>query len=409
MRTLLQSAWMIDPTSPLHGKKRDVLIEDGIILEIATKINPGKVRVVKMPDLAVSPGWIDTCARFMDPGFEEHETLESGIRAAQLGGFRKVLLMPSTSPAVDRKSSVDYIRRQGSNPHVELLVAGCISEARQGKQLAEIVDMKRAGALAFTDDKQPVGTELMSRALHYALQEDALIMTFPHDAGLAPGGQMHEGPISVELGMKGIPSMAEEIRLMRDIELLRYHGGRMHVALISTARSVEIIRQAKRQKLKITCGVAAHQLVYRDHDLRTFDTNYKVLPPFRSDEDVRAIIAGLKDGTIDVICSDHSPADNEHSVREFEDAHFGISSIQSTFHLALSALCDEMPLDDILHKFTHGPASVLGISDVGLAEGNQVTAFSATAKTTFDRASWASRSVNTPVMQQEWMGAVIAV
>ncbi|MFM7310200.1 MAG: hypothetical protein ACKOZY_06305, partial [Flavobacteriales bacterium] len=150
-------------------------------------------------------------------------------------------------------------------------------------------------------------------------------------------------------------------------------------------------------------------LVYRDHDLRTFDTNYKVLPPFRSDEDVRAIIAGLKDGTIDVICSDHSPADIEHSVREFEDAHFGISSIQSTFHLALSALCDEMPLDDILHKFTNGPASVLGISDVGLAEGNQVTAFSATAKTTFDRASWASRSVNTPVMQQEWMGAVIAV
>jgi dihydroorotase len=407
MRTLLQSAWMIDPNSPLHGKKRDVLVEDGIILEIATKINPSKARVIKQQDLAVSPGWIDSCARFCDPGMEEHETLETGIRAAHLGGFRKVLLMPSTLPPVDRKSSVDYIRRQGANPHVELLVAGCISEGRQGKQLAEIVDMTRSGALAFTDDKQSVSTELMSRALQYALQENALILSFPHDPGVAPGGQMHEGPVSVELGMKGIPPMAEEIRLMRDIELLRYHGGRLHVALVSTARSVELIRQAKKSKLNITCGVAAHQLVFRDHHLSTFDAHYKVLPPFRSDADAKALIQGLKDGTIDVICSDHSPADVEHTIREFEDASFGMSSIQSTFHFALTALCDEMPLDDILDKFTQGPARVFGIQDVTLEEGNQLTAFCATTRTTFERGQWASRSFNTPVIQQEWMGQVI--
>jgi dihydroorotase len=217
---------------------------------------------------------------------------------------------------------------------------------------------------------------------------------------------MHEGSVSVSLGMKGLPSLAEETRIQRDLELLRYCGGRIHFMLISTAKSVELIRKAKREGLAVTCGVAAHQLLFTDEDLRTFDSNYKVIPPFRSKEDRKALIAGLKDGTIDAIVSDHSPEDVEHKVREFEDANFGVSSIESSFCSAFTALEKYMTVEEVIEKFTSGPEGVLGLAPSPVSEGASVSVFIPDSNTEFTPSTWISKSKNSPVIGMSLRGEV---
>jgi dihydroorotase len=231
-------------------------------------------------------------------------------------------------------------------------------------------------------------------------------MVLPWDRGINGNGQMHEGPISVSLGMKGIPNQAEEIRVQRDIELLRYCGGRLHFMLISTARSVELIRKAKREGLQITCAVAAHQLLFTEENLTGFDSNFKVIPPFRSKDDRKALIAGLKDGTIDAIVSDHCPEDIEHKVREFEDASFGISSVEASFCSAFTALEKYMSLEEIIEKFTTGPEQILGIQSCPVSEGAHVSIFNPESNTEFTSDTWVSKSKNSPLIGMRLRGEV---
>jgi dihydroorotase len=268
--------------------------------------------------------------------------------------------------------------------------------------------MQQAGAKAFSDDRGTIGTELMCRALEYSRNLGSIIMVLPWDRGLNGNGQMHEGPVSVSLGMKGIPQLAEEIRVQRDIELLRYCGGRLHFMLISTARSVELIRKAKRDGLSISCAVAAHQLLFTEEHLTEFDSNYKVLPPFRSKEDRKALIAGLKDGTIDAIVSDHCPEDIEHKVREFEDADFGISSVQTAFCAAFTALEKHLSIEEIIDKFTGGPERILGLSAQPLEEGfgSPVSIFNPEEQTEFTAEGWSSKSKNSPLIGRTLKGKV---
>lgn len=409
MKVLLKSAVIVDSRSPLHGKKRDILIENGKITTIATSITEPKAKEVAAKGLCVSPGWTDLRANFCDPGFEFKEDLNTGIQAAKRGGFTSVVIMPSTHPVIDSKSGVEYVHSKAKNKDVRILVAGSLSDKMEGKQMSEMYDMYRSGAVAFTDDKKSVSTELMMRALDYTRNFGGLVMSFPYEKGVSSHGQMHEGVTSVAMGTPGIPGIAEEIRLQRDIELLRYTGGRLHVSLISTAKSVEMIRKAKKEGLHITCAIAAHQLYFLDEDMLGFDTNKKVLPPFRGKDDRKALIAGLKDGTIDAICSDHTPQDVEHKVREFEDASFGMSSIETTFCTAFTALEKHMPIEEIVSKFTTGPAAVLGMEAATIKEGHpaDITVFTTEENTVFDTNSWKSKSKNTPFIGVELRGKVL--
>jgi dihydroorotase len=405
MKVLLKSALIYDPTSPHHGKKRDVLLQGNRLLSIAPEILETKANILGGKGCIVSRGWTDIAARSGEPGSEYKENFTSLRNAARRGGFARVALLPSTFPVTDNKSAVRFIKEH-SEPGLELIPIGALSQQLEGKQLAEMFDMQQAGALAFSDDRGNIGTELMCRALEYSRNLNSVVMVLPWDRGLNGNGQMHEGPVSVSLGMKGIPNQAEEIRVQRDIELLRYCGGRLHFMLISTGRSVELIRKAKRDGLQVTCGVAAHQLLFSDEHLTGFDSNFKVIPPLRSKEERKALIAGLKDGTIDVIASDHCPEDVEHKVREFEDANFGISSIESTFCTAYTALEKYMTAEEIIEKFTTGPERTLGLQGQSVGEGAHVSVFNPESNTEFTSATWLSKSKNSPVIGMSLRGEV---
>lgn len=411
MKTLIKSAIIVDPRSALHMKKRDLLIEDGVIIKIAAKIDEKKAEIIDAKGLHVSTGWIDLRAQFRDPGEEFKEDIFSGLDAAKEGGFKAVVVMPSTTPAVDTKAQVEYLLRKSESHVTSLLPTGTLSAGGEGKQLSEMFDMANAGAIAFTDDKSNVGTELMTRALEYSSNFNGLIMTFPHDPGVNPGGMINEGATSVKMGLKGISTFAEEIRLSRDIELLRYCGGRMHVSLISTAGSVDLIRKAKRDGLNITAAVAAHQLMFTDEDVATFDSNLKVMPPFRGENDRKALIRGLKDGTIDAIVSDHSPEDHEHKVLEFEYANYGMSSIQTCYATANSALEKHLSTEQIIEKFTAGPARVLGLELPVIEEGEDafLTLFCPNETETCSKEKWRSKSINSPFLNKPLTGKVIDV
>jgi len=411
MKILIKSALIVDSGSPLNGKKRDILIENGKIALIATSIIEPKAKEIVAKGLCVSSGWIDMRANFCDPGFEFKEDISSGLEAAKRGGFSTVVLMPSTNPVIDSKSGVEYVLSQAKNHAVKILVAGSLSDKMEGKQMSEMYDMHQAGAVAFTDDKKDIGAELMMRALEYTKNFNGLVMSFPYENGVSVHGQMNEGTTSVSMGTVGIPNIAEEIRLQRDLDLLRYTDAKLHVSLISTAKSVDLIRKAKKEGLNVTCAVAAHQLYFLDEDLKTFDTNLKVMPPFRSKDDRKALIAGLKDGTIDAICSDHTPQDVEQKVREFEDAGFGISSIETTFFTAYTALEKHLTLEEIVAKFTIVPANILGIERSEIKEGSpfNLTIFSTEENTVVDSGSWKSKSKNSPLFGKELKGMVVDV
>jgi dihydroorotase len=405
MKVLLKSALIYDPTSEHHGKKRDVLLQGNRIVSISPEIHDSRTKSVPAKGFVISRGWTDLSARSGEPGAEYKEDLSSLKHAARRGGFARLGVLPSTCPAVDSKSAIHFIN-QHSEASTELLPIGALSQKLEGKQLAEMFDMQQAGATAFSDDRGDIGTELMCRALEYSRNINSLLMVLPWDRGINGNGQMHEGPVSVSLGMKGIPNQAEEIRVQRDIELLRYCGGRLHFMLISTARSVELIRKAKCDGLQITCAVAAHQLLFTEENLTGFDSNFKVIPPFRSKDDRKALIAGLKDGTIDAIVSDHCPEDIEHKVREFEDANFGISSMEASFCTAFTALEKYMSLEEIIEKFTTGPEQILGIQSCPVNEGAHVSVFNPESNTEFTSANWLSKSKNSPVIGMRLRGEV---
>lgn len=406
MKVLLKSALIYDPTSEHHGKKRDVLLQGNRILSIATEIQDSRAKTTPGRGLLVTRCWTDLAARSGEPGSEYKEDFASLKRAARRGGYGRVALLPSTTPVVDNKSAIRFISEH-SEPGMELLAIGSLSQKCEGKQLSEMYDMQLAGAIAFSDDRGNVSTELMCRALEYSKNLDSVVVVLPWDRGINGNGQMHEGAVSVSLGMKGLPSLSEEIRVQRDIELLRYCGGRLHFMLISSAKSVDLVRKAKRDGLLVTCAVAAHQLLFTDEQLTSFDSNYKVIPPFRGKDDRKALIAGLKDGTIDAIVSDHCPEDVEHKIREFEDASFGVSSIESAFCIAFTALEKHMTPEEIIEKFTTGPEQIAGLAAQSVKEGSHASVFSTESHTEFSAATWQSKSRNSPVIGMKLRGEVL--
>ncbi|MCC6400510.1 MAG: dihydroorotase [Flavobacteriales bacterium] len=411
-RLLLRQVHVIDPGGPVHGQDVDVLVEDGRVTRIGQRLPKGEAFEIRRTGLHASPGWVDLRAHFREPGEETKEGLTNGLDAAAAGGFTSVAVLPSTHPVIDDSSRVEHLLRRSEGHLVRLLPLGALSKGLQGQQLAELYDMHRAGAVAFTDDQEPLrNPRLLLLALQYAGVFGGTVITFPQDPDLLGRGQMHEGPLSARLGMRGVAPLAEQVRLGRDIALLEYTASRLHAATISTAEGVALVRAAKSKGLAVTASVAAHHLLLDDGCLRGFDTVYKVMPPLRDAATIEALRDGVKDGTIDTIVSDHRPEDIEHKKVEFGQAAFGMSGIETAFAVANTALKGHMSLRRIIERFTHGPRKALGLPVQHIAEGSaaELTLFDPEESWTYEKAAAVSRADNSPFFGQQLTGRPLGI
>jgi dihydroorotase len=412
MRWIIQAATIIDPKGKHHHKVRDLLIENGEIQEIKATIDAKNAdQVIDAKGKCLSLGWIDLKAHFRDPGEEYKEGLLNGLDAAARGGFTRVLCMPSTFPVIDSKSQVTYLKSRSEGHPVSLLPVGSLSQGGKGEQMTEMFDMMNAGAVAFSDDASMERTSLLSKSLDYSQALNVPLMSICLDPDLSEGGVMHEGKVSNSLGLKGIPAVAEEIRVAREIEVLRYSGGKLHLMLLSSKRAVEMVRKAKKEGLQITAGVAAQQLCYNHTQLETFDSNMKVLPPYREESDRTALIKGLKDGTIDAVCSNHEPENIENKKREFEHAAFGNSSIEAAFSLLCKGLGKHLSPEHVVQALAIGPRVVLGDEQQSIETGSkaELTLFSIEEESHYAADEWISHSQNSPIIGTSLPGKVYAI
>ena len=405
---LIQAVTILHPNSPFNGKLADVLIIDGKISEIGKKITVPNIKTVIISGKGqfLSPGFLDINVNFGEPGLETKEDIDSGCSAAVAGGFTAVALMPNTQPPIHSKAEVSYLVNKSQNTLVDILPIGCITHNREGKEMAEMFDMQRSGAIAFSDGNRPLtNAGLMSRALLYTKSFNGLIFSYAEDQDIAAKGKMNEGVMSTFLGMKGNPSLAEELMVSRDLYLAEYNESRIHFSTISTARSIDLIRNAKKAGVKVTCDVAAHHLVLTDDELEGFDSHYKVKPPLRTKADQKALIAGLKDGTVDAIVSQHTPHEIEFKNVEFEIAAFGIIGLQTVLPIALKVgLSPELILD----KLVIGPRNVLGLSIPGLEVGNSANfiLYNPSEEWILNEETNKSKSSNSPFIGQKLTGKV---
>lgn len=406
MNLLIKSATIIDPNSPFNNKSADLLIQKGVITQIAADIETD-AEVIDGEGKYIAPGFFDLNCNIGELGLETKEDIYTGTRAAAAGGFTGVALMPNTTPPVHSKAEIEYLLNRAKNNLVDVYPLGTISHKREGKDLAEMYDMFSSGAKAFTDGNRPVqDAGLMERALLYAQGFDALVISYPEDTAIAGKAKVNEGEISTLLGMKGIPSLAEELMIARDLYLAEYTGSRIHFSTISTTRSVELIREAKNKGLEVTCDVAAHHLVLTEEELVGFDSLYKVKPPLRTRDDINALIAGLNDGTIDAIVSQHTPHEVEFKDVEFEVAEFGIIALQTAFSLALQA---GLSIDLIIQKLSVSPREILNIPVPTIADGQvaNLVLIDADAKWEYSRNNNRSKSYNSPFIGKQLKGQIL--
>ena len=333
MKVLIKAAKVIDNESPFDGKVVDILIEKGIIKKIAAGIDTVETdQEISFENLHVSQGWFDSSVSFGEPGYEERETIDNGLYTAAKSGFTGIALNPANNPVTDNKGTVSYLKSKAKESLVSLYPIGALTKNSKGRDLAELYDMQQAGAVAFGDYKKAISNPNMLKiALQYAQNFDGLVQSFPQDNNISGNGQVNEHEKSTYLGLKGIPALAEELQVARDLFILEYTGGKLHIPTISTAKSVDLIREAKEKGLDVTCSVGIHNLFFTDELLEDFNTNAKVLPPLRSKPDIKALIAAVKDETIDMVTGDHSPIDIENKKVEFDNALFGTVGLESAF------------------------------------------------------------------------------
>jgi dihydroorotase len=410
MTVLIRGARVMDASSPFHDMVVDIFMDKGVIQAIDHKLELVAQTIVEHDGLHVSAGWTDIFADYSEPGYEHKETIHSGLASAAAGGFTDVMTVPNTSPVTASKSLVQYQLKQAEGHVVQLHPLGAISKDAEGKNLAEMLDMHAHGAIAFTDGWKPVqSANLMLKALEYAKAFDGTLIQIPCDTALAGGGLMHEGPESTQLGMAGIPALAETLQLYRDIELLRYTGSRLHITGVSAEASVELIRRAKSEGLDISCSVTPYHLVYNDTALRSYNSMYKVMPPLRSEQDRLALVAGLADGTIDCIASHHRPQEWDAKAKEFEYAAEGMNSQELAFAAVYNTLKGQVADSRIIDALSAKPAALFGLNKAGVQKGAtaDLTLFSFAAVT--HKNNLHSRSANNPFSGRTLAGKVLGV
>jgi dihydroorotase len=409
MKILLQAPQLIDPASPFHLKEKNVLINNGKIVEIGDK-NFSADRVIKAEGMKLSCGWFDLGTTVCDPGNEHKEDLESLAQAAAAGGFTGVAVLPNTTPSVQTKNEVAYLQRGNEKRLVQVHALASVTRGNKGEELTEMIDLHEAGAIGFTDGLKPVWhTDIFLKALQYLQKFNGVLIDHPEDTWLNLFGQMHEGVNSTMLGLKGLPRIAEDIAVTRNLELLGYAGGRLHMSRLSSGKAVDMIRSAKK-KLKVTCDITSYQALLDDSLLSSFDTNYKVNPPLREKADNDALLKALRDGTIDVICSGHLPQDEESKNIEFDLADFGIITLQ-TFGANLTSLARSVDWDVLIEKVTRAPRAILKlpVPSIAVDQAANLTLFNPEKVWRFDEKSNLSKSKNSPWLGKELKGKAAAV
>ncbi len=411
MNILIKSAKIIDPNSPFNRVIKDILIQNGIVTRIEDSIVEENITTIQEDNLHISPGLFDMRCNFREPGFEQHETLKDGLNAAEKGGFTGVAVMPNTFPVADNSGIIEQIiqRAKNANANVSVFPIGTVSQKMEGKELSEMYDMTQSGAVAFSDDKRSISDDnLMSRALLYAQNFDGLIMNFPDNKSISGHGQIHEGIASTQLGLEGIPSLSEELMVSRDLFLANYNESKIHIGPISSSNSVSMIKEAKENGIKVTCDIAAHQLFFKDEDCQSFDSNYKVKPPFRDQNHYDDILEALKLNIIDVISSDHTPWDVEEKQKEFDLAKFGISTIETAFSVAITSFEKTIGMESIITKMAINPRSILklDIPIVNKGFAANFVLYNPDATWSPTEENWTSKSMNSPFIGKTLKGKV---
>ncbi len=411
MDLLLKKVTVIDPNSPFNNKQVDIFIKAGKISEIG-KLSKKGVKTIESAQLFVSPGWLDVNANFCDPGNEHKETLANGILTAAKGGYTGVVLSPSTKPAIDSKSGVEYIINQTAKSAVDIFPMGNLSAKGDNKDLSEMYDMQQSGAIAFSDGKHAISnTELIKLALLYTKKFSSTIVLYSEDPHLANDGMVNEGKASASLGLKTRPAIAEEIAVATNISLLEYTEGRLHLSLVSTSKAVELIKAAKKNKLKISADVAVMNLVMNDTATESFNSNYKVLPPLRDEKDRKALVAGLKSGAIDFITTNHEPQNIENKKCEFDQANFGVAIMETAFAALNTHIGKEIELSLLIEKLSIAPRKAFNIEvpKIKIGETANITLFDPSVKWEVKEKSLQALSKNNPFIGKTLKGKVIGV
>jgi|ERR1041385_3374977 dihydroorotase len=417
MNILLKNGRLIEPTS---GKDEilDLLIMNGVIEKMGAKINaPSGTETIDMSDKIIAPGFLDMHVHLREPGYEHKETIETGALAAASGGFTSMCCMPNTKPAIDEAPIIHYINERSRNVNngiVDVYSVAAVTKGRAGKELSPMMELVEAGAIAFTDDGAPIeNAEIMRRALEYASMLGKPIIQHAEDISMTKGGVMNEGRVSTALGMQPMSPVAEEIMIARDLHLADYTNGQYHVAHISTAGSVELVRRAKQRGGHVTCEVTPHHFTLTDEAVRSFDTNTKMNPPLRSRDDVEAMKEGLRDGTIDVIATDHAPHSYDEKQVEFMYAPFGIVGLETAIGLAIKELVESkiLSLNVLIEKFSINPRKILHLPSIKIVEGEQanITLIDPLIKWIVDVQRFKSKSKNSPFDQWKLQGKAVGI
>ncbi len=417
MNVLLKNGRLIDPSTG-RDEVVDMHLLNGRVERMGSGIAPGRtMEVMELSGKIIAPGFLDMHVHLREPGFEHKETIATGCAAAAAGGFTAVCCMPNTNPAIDDVSVVRFIRERAAlslKGVVDVHPIGAVTMGRKGEHLAPIAELSEAGVVAFTDDGDPVhDAEIMRRALEYAAMFNKPIIQHAQDLPMTKGGVMNEGLVSTTLGLPGMPSAAEDVMIGRDIVLSEFTGGQYHVAHMSTAGSVDLIRAARQKGLRVTCEVTPHHFTLTDEAVRSYDTNTKMNPPLRTKDDVEAIKQGLKDGTIDVIATDHAPHSYDEKQVEFQSAPFGIVGLETALGLAITELVlpGLLTISQLIEKLSTNPRRILHLPEIRIAEGEQanLTVFDPSLTWVVEPNRFYSKSKNTPFASYRLTGKPIAV
>jgi dihydroorotase len=412
-RLVIKNGRVVDPASGLDAV-RDVLIEDGLIAAVEPNIEVSEGEVFDAAGLVVAPGFVDIHVHLREPGIEHAETIETGAKAAAAGGFTSVCCMPNTIPVNDSPTVTNFIvERARRYALVNVFPIGAITKDSAGEQLAEIGAMKEAGIVAISDDGQPVmNSRVMRRAMQYAASFGLVVIDHCEDLNLSQGGDIHEGAKAVRLGLRGIPASSEDVMVARDIILAESSGARIHIAHISTRNSIEMVRHARRLGIPVTCEVTPHHFSLTDDDITAYDSNYKMKPPLRSHLDIEAATAGIMDGVVDAIATDHAPHTGNMKMQEFERCPFGVTGLETAIGLSLAKLVhtQKISLPRMVQLFTSGPASVVGLDRGTLTPGKagDVTVLSLDREWTFDVNETQSKRNNSPFDGWRFRGGPLA-
>ncbi len=408
MNALIKSATIVDSKSDFHNQSVDILIENGTITKISKRItNSENYKEIRLDNLHVSQGWFDSSVSFGEPGYEERETISNGLKTAASSGYTNVVVNANTNPIIDSSADVAFMLSRSNTSATTLHPYGALTRGSEGIDLAELFDMKNAGAVAFYDYQKSIANpNLMKIALQYAGTFGGLVCAFPQDDQITGAGVMNEHITSTKIGLKGNPALAEELRVARDLFILDYTEGKLHIPTISTAKSVELIRAAKAKKLDVSCSVAIHNLYIEDNAIEGFDTNYKVLPPLRTASDVEALIEGLKDGTIDMVTSDHNPIDIEHKKVEFDHAMYGTTGLESSFGTLNSIFTTKKAISILVNGKPR-----FGITALPIAIGNKadLSLFNPDEQYEFNESHILSKSKNSAFLNKNLKGKAYGI